>query len=260
MVVVANPGGPGHGWICKRHVFAAAPWKPYTDASTGREFINCPSTYRDNPNLDRGEYARQLAAACSTDPELLKAWDHGDWTVARGAFFSAVLDHSRVMVERWPFDFGPRDSKHRDGWSLYLAHDFGVSAPSVTYVVAKSPGIVGPDGRYYPRGSKVLLDELATNEPNSLERGMGYTVPVLADRIKELAKRLGHPARGRGRRRDLRQDGFRRRQHCGRVSRLRRVLDAGEEGRPAHRLGSDARAASGRGQARQARPLCVALV
>ena len=88
------------------------------------------------------------------------------------------------MVERWPFDFGPRNSKHRDGWTLYLAHDFGVSAPSVTYVVGKSPGIVGPDGRYYPRGSKVLLDELSTNEPNSLERGMGYTVPVLADRSK----------------------------------------------------------------------------
>jgi hypothetical protein len=30
----------------------------------------------------------------------------------------------------------------------------------------------------------VLVDELATNEPGSLELGMGYTVPVLADQIK----------------------------------------------------------------------------
>ncbi len=46
-----------------------------------------------------------------------------------------------------------------------MAHDFGVSAPSVTYVVAKSDGGTGPDGRFYPRGSIVLLDELATHEP-----------------------------------------------------------------------------------------------
>src|SRR5215217_2403923 len=74
-------------------------------------------------------------------------------------------------------------------WKVYLAHDFGVSAPSVTYVVGESPGTTGPDGRYYPRGSIVLLDELATNEPGSFERGMGYTVPVLAERIQGLAKR-----------------------------------------------------------------------
>ena len=72
-------------------------------------------------------------------------------------------------------------------WDVYLAHDFGVSAPSVTYVVAESPGTAGPDGRYFPRGSIVLLDELATHEPGSLERGMGYTVPILAERIRGLA-------------------------------------------------------------------------
>jgi hypothetical protein len=72
-------------------------------------------------------------------------------------------------------------------WDLYLAHDFGVSAPSVTYVCAESPGTAGPDGRYYPRGSIVLLDELATHEPGSLERGMGYTTPILAERIRGLA-------------------------------------------------------------------------
>jgi hypothetical protein len=79
----------------------------------------------------------------------------------------------------------------REGWELYLAHDFGVSAPSVTYVCAESPGTTGQDGRYYPRGSIVLLDELATNEPGSLTRGMGYTIPVLADRIKEMCARWG---------------------------------------------------------------------
>ena len=189
-VEAANPGGPGHAWVVKRRkLLSVAPWTPYVDDSTGRTFINCPSTYRDNPHIDQADYAKQLAAACATDAELLKAWDKGDWTVARGAYFATVLDQDRVMVDPWEPKALRRASKGVTGWELYLAHDFGVSAPSVTYVCGKSPGIKGPDGRFYPRDSIVLLDELATNEPNSLERGMGYTVPILAERIKELAKR-----------------------------------------------------------------------
>ena len=83
-------------------------------------------------------------------------------------------------------------------WDLYLAHGFGVSRPSVTYVVAESPGTIGPDGRYFPKGSIVLLDELATCEPGSLERGMGYTVPILAERIR-ASPTVGDRAGGRRR-------------------------------------------------------------
>jgi hypothetical protein len=178
----------------RRHVFAAAPWVPYLEASSGRMFINCPSTYRDNPHIDRAEYGRQLAAATSLDPELGRAWSDGDWTVARGAYFSAVLEEKRVLIE----PVAPEDVHRggtnargwlRDGWKLSQAHDFGVSAPSVTYVVGESPGLEEPDGRYFPKGSLVLFDEVATHEPGSLTRGMGHTVPRLADEIKELAKR-----------------------------------------------------------------------
>jgi hypothetical protein len=184
----------GHHWIVRRHVFAGEPWKPYVEAATGRTFINCPSTYVDNPNLDQAEYARQLNAATATDPELGRAWREGDWTVLRGAFFSSVLDQSRVMVEPWEPSSLPRKEPAEDPnapgawlrrmvemqgggpaltWDLFLAHDFGSSAPSVTYVCGESPGVEGPDGRYYPKGSIVLLDEFASNEPNSLEREMG---------------------------------------------------------------------------------------
>jgi hypothetical protein len=78
---------------------------------------------------------------------------------------------------------------HSRKWTTYVAHDFGSSAPSVTYVFAQSPGSKGPDGKFYPRDSLILVDQLATNEPGSLNLGMRYTVPVLAERINAMCSR-----------------------------------------------------------------------
>ena len=184
-VMAANPGDVGHQWIAARYVFKAAPWRAFAEPSSGRTFVYAPSTFLDNPFIDQDAYRRQLTASCPSDPELLRAWLEGDWTVARGAYFAAVLEESRNAVERWA-----RIPRHRgERWRTYLAHDFGSSAPSATYLVARSPGAAGPDGRHYARDSLVLVDELATNEPGSVTKGMGYTVPVLADHIKEFCAR-----------------------------------------------------------------------
>jgi hypothetical protein len=173
----------GHQWIAARYVFKAAPLAAVPGASSGLTFIYAPSTFLDNPFIDQEAYRRQLAASCPSDHELLRAWLEGDWSVARGAYFAAVLEESRNAVERWA-----GIPKHRgEEWRTYLAHDFGSSAPSVTYVFAKSPGAQGPDGRFYARGSLVLVDELATNEAGSVSKGMGYTVPVLSERIRSSA-------------------------------------------------------------------------
>jgi hypothetical protein len=177
-VLAANPGDVGHQWLAARYVFKAAPWQPFAEPFSGRTFVYAPSTFLDNPFIDQDAYRAQLGASCPSDPELLRAWLDGDWTIARGAYFAAVLDEKRNAVERW--------KAVPARWRTYLAHDFGSSAPSATYLVAKSPGAAGPDKRFYPRGSLVLLDELATNEPGNLSKGMGYTVPVLAERIREF--------------------------------------------------------------------------
>jgi hypothetical protein len=191
-VLAANPGDVGHQHIAARYVFKAAPWKPFQESSSGRTFLYAPSTFLDNPFIDQSEYRRQLGASCPADPELLRAWLEGDWTVARGAYFAAVLEENRNAVERWP-----EVPKHRgDKWGTYLCHDFGSSAPSVTYIVARSPGAEGPDKKFYPRGSLVLVDELATNEPGSVSKGMGYTVPVLSEHIKEFCARWGASPEG----------------------------------------------------------------
>jgi len=182
-VMGANPGDPGHQWVAQRYVFKAGPWVPFYEVKSQKTWVYAPSTFLDNPFIDRDEYKRQLEASCPTDPELLRAWLEGDWTVARGAFFSSVISEDRNAVDPWP---GPPE-KMFDEWDLFLAHDYGSSAPSVTYVVAWSPGAEGPDGKYYPRDSLILIDELATNEPGSLIKGLGWTIPILSEAIKELA-------------------------------------------------------------------------
>ena len=187
MVIAANPGGPGHYWLAKRFVFKQAPWVPFLEEKSKREWIYCPSTFAGNQFIDREQYAEQLRSSCPDDPELLRAWVEGDWAVARGAYFAAVLDENRNAVDPWQAIPG--------GWETHLAHDFGSSAPSVTYIVAKSPGdTVG--NRYFPRGSLVLVDELATVKGEDLNTGLGWTVPVLAEEIRAMCKRWNVQARG----------------------------------------------------------------
>ncbi|MDQ2696443.1 MAG: phage terminase large subunit [Pseudomonadota bacterium] len=191
-ILAGNPGDAGHGWLSGRFAFKAAPWMPFFEPKSGREWVFCPSTYRDNDQIDRDTYRAQLEASCPNDRELLKAWTEGDWSIVRGAYFATVLDEARNAIDPWPTS-GWRERRE---WRFFLAHDFGVSAPSVTYVVGISPGAQGADGRWYPRDSVVLLDELATCEPDSLTRGLGWTIPRLAEEICALAKRWKMPASG----------------------------------------------------------------
>ena len=206
-VRAANPADVGHSWLAKRYVFRAAPWKPFEEPVTGSAWVSCPSTYLDNPFIDREEYRRQLEASCPTDPELLRAWLAGDWTVARGAFFGAVLDEATNVVDPWELPPRLRADRTRvgnglylqkssDPWDFFLAHDFGVSAPSYTAICAESPGATGPDGRWYGRGSILVLDEIATYASGQLNVGLGWTVPRLAETIREKCQRWAMRPRG----------------------------------------------------------------
>lgn len=180
MVVAANPGGAGHHWLASRFVFAGAPWKPFIEDKSKRQWVYAPLTFDQNPYIDREGYKQQLESSCPEDAELLRAWLSGDWAIARGAYFSTVIEEKRNAVDPW--------EKLPKNWETYLAHDFGASAPSCTYIVARSPGGLGADGRFYPRGSLVLVDELATSRPSDHTKGLGWTTPVLAGEIVTMCK------------------------------------------------------------------------
>lgn len=177
VVMSANPGGPGHHWLARRYVFQAGPWKPFYEPKSKRQWVYCPSTYLDNPFIDRDQYRDQLESSCPDDPELLRAWLEGDWAVNRGAYFAAVLEESRNAVDRW--------NTMPKGWDAWLAHDFGSAAPSVTYLMAKSPGATH-EGKFYPRDSIVLVDELAAVKRDNLNTGLGWSAATTAEAIREF--------------------------------------------------------------------------
>ncbi len=184
MVVAANPGGPGHHWIAKRYVFTGAPWQPFHEVKSRRNWVYAPSTFAGNHFIDRDQYLEQLKSSCPDDAELLRAWTEGDWSVSRGAYFASVLDESRNAVDPWP----AIPQTHGEKWETYLAHDFGSSAPSATYIFCKSPGAEA-FGKFYPRDSLILVDELATSKPDRPNDGLGWTVPILSEEIIAMCKR-----------------------------------------------------------------------
>ena len=178
MVISANPAGVGHQWIAKRFVFNGhEAWHPFHEPKSKRTWIHAPSTFAGNNFIDRDQYHEQLTASCPDDPELLKAWVDGNWAVNRGAYFASVLDEQRNMVEEW------KDIP--EGWGTFLAHDFGSSAPSATLIIAESYGDT-VNGRYYPKGSLVVVDELVTCKRDNLNVGLGWTVPTLSEEIKKM--------------------------------------------------------------------------
>ncbi len=218
VVIAANPGGVGHHWVAHRYVFKNTPWQPFLEEKSGREFVSCPSTYLSNPFLDQAGYKAQIEAATATDPELGRAWLDGDWAVVRGAFFGAVLDESRVAVDPWPTpaenpkfwtyaNMGKLRGAQRQTsgyfrsqpdlrqWRFKLAYDHGSAKPAACLVIAESMDAEGPDGRMYVKSSRVVIDEVVTNVPGSLNEGLQYPVPRIADEIREMCARWEiHPS------------------------------------------------------------------
>ncbi len=197
VVIAANPGGVGHQWLARRYALRGTPWLPFEEPDSGRQFVSCPSTHRDNPHISRDEYRQQILAGCPSDPELARAWLEGDWTVARGAFFAGVLSEQRSALEPWPLPTDSEESRRwwamaeDRGWRFELSYDHGSAAPAVCFVVAKSPGDWGPDGHHFPADSVLLIDELHTAEPGNLTKGLQWPIPKIAEAIREMCDRWG---------------------------------------------------------------------
>jgi hypothetical protein len=212
MIVASNPAGSGHSWVYRKHILKASPWHPYE--LDGETWVTCPSTFEGNIFIDREKYLRDLTAACAHDSELARAFISGDWDVVRGgAFFAHCLDAARVMFPAWRLPEGvtgrayvkPRPVRAGKGimlaepdvedWNFWITMDWGYSAPCIVYLCGRSPGAT-VDGRWYPRGSVLLLDEISTAHADQLHIGSEMAVADVALLIKRMCARYGIPPAG----------------------------------------------------------------
>jgi hypothetical protein len=212
MIVASNPCGVGHSWIYRKHVVRTVPWHPYE--VDGQTWVTAPSLFTDNPFIDRDKYRRDLEAACSFDGQLLMAFRDGRWDVVRGgSYFAQCLNEERVMFAGWKLPEGvparrwlqPKATPVGNGialmapdlepWMFWLAMDWGYSAPCVVYLMARSPGAT-VDGRFYSRGSVLLMDEICTARPGQPHVGSELSVEDVATLVKDMCKRWGVKAQG----------------------------------------------------------------
>jgi hypothetical protein len=179
-VWAANPGGAQHGFLHYEFIASSEPWVPFE--RNGATWVCCPSTLTDNPHLDHEQYEQALRDACGNDEDLLKAWLSGDWNIARGAYFAGALDERihKIPAEAFPIQ------KLSSVWLPYLAMDWGSGATCITYLAAVSPGVNG-----IPKGSLVLVDELALHEANDLTKGLAWPPAKLAEAQKSMCNSWG---------------------------------------------------------------------
>ncbi len=172
----ANPGGIQHAHLHTKFIAASPPAQPFE--VEGETWVWLPSTLKDNPHIDTTDYEKRLRAAAGADEELARAWIEGDWDIARGAMFAGVLDEKIHRLTH----ITPRLPAHL-GLSPFIALDWGTARPSVVYLVGRSIDTCAG----FPRGSLVLLDEIATCVPNDLNEGLHWAPGKLAEAMHDMA-------------------------------------------------------------------------
>lgn len=152
MRLTGNPGGPGHQWVKARYIDPAPlGFEVMTDKTSGLQRVYIPSRVGDNHYLGP-DYVQKLRAA--GNPELVRAWLEGDWSVISGAFFPEWHAAKHIVA---PFTIPAH-------WLRYGAIDWGSAKPFCVLWLAVSDGTLPA----FPRGALVVYREWygSTGEPN----------------------------------------------------------------------------------------------
>ena len=152
IVAGSNPGGVGHNWVKAAFIDGCKPMEirrmPVSEGGMLRQYI--PAKLSDNPTLAETDplYIDRLAGLGS--PELVRAMKDGDWDIVSGGMFDDVWRRDTHVIK--PF-------KIPDGWVVDRAFDWGSSKPFSVLWFAEADGVQHPAGRYWPRGTLVVVAE-----------------------------------------------------------------------------------------------------
>lgn len=114
-----NPPGVGHLWVKDRYV-TPAPKNTIFTGKDGRKRIYIPATLDDNPRLieQDPDYIQFIESLKHKDPDLYRAWRHGDWDVMAGTFFKTYRDRIHTTPP-----FNPKEELPK-----YAGIDWGMSS------------------------------------------------------------------------------------------------------------------------------------
>lgn len=154
LILTANPGGPGHGWIKSRYIDPAPngfeiQHRPLPNGKSHR-YVFIPSRVENNRILlaSDPEYINRLYLVGSK--ELCKAWLEGDWNVVQGAFFDGWQTRRHVVA---PFAIP-------EHWTRIRSMDWGYAKPfSVGWWAVVSDDYQTDGGPNLPRGCLVRYRE-----------------------------------------------------------------------------------------------------
>jgi len=182
MILTANPGGAGQGWIRDRYRLVPFPQGPkivdreLPDGSVHRMAV-IPSRLTDNRILLSSDptYASRLQLVGSA--QLVKSWLSGDWSAIEGAFF-AEWDEARHVI---PPVALPAE------WLRFRSMDWGSAKPfSVGWWVVAGDDFRVPDTSIViPRGAMIRYREWYGCVPGRPNTGLKLTAEEVAEGIAE---------------------------------------------------------------------------
>jgi len=160
-----NPFGAGHGWVKARFIDIGPEGTVAIDEA-GNSRVRINVSLDDNPAIIENdpEYVKQLEGI--KNPELKKAWRHGDWDIAVGGFLQGIWDSKVHKVK--PFKI-PSD------WPRWRAMDWGSAKPySIGWYC------LSPEGEIY------RYRELYGGDGNKPNVGSRESATVVAKRIYKI--------------------------------------------------------------------------
>lgn len=180
-----NPWGAGHSWVKQYFIDPAPPMtKIFNDA--GQIRIRIHGSIKENRILLKAqpEYMDNLNSI--ENVQKRKAWLEGSWDIASGGFFDGIWDPSKHIIE--PIEVP-------DSWKYVVGFDWGSQKPASLGIWAKSDGNPLPDGRKFPRGSIIRVDEWYMAEKDNrgitiADKGLRLTNEEMALGIWERTKDL----------------------------------------------------------------------